>query len=183
MLGRNEEAIIRAYARADEQADVTTLFGILNITNRSDELIAYLEQRWADIEALHRDFPPYGAYGDFLMLQVALAYSRAGQQTQFEKAMSLYLENQEFLEAAGVKNKAFYMSAAVYYSMAGDLESSLDYLERAASLGETGPSRIVMAWPALEPLEGDPRFEAIQARMTEHLNSERAKLGLEPATI
>ena len=28
--------------------------------------------------------------------------------------------------------------------------------------------------------DGNPHYEAIQARMIEHLNSERAELGLEP---
>jgi hypothetical protein len=30
------------------------------------------------------------------------------------------------------------------------------------------------------PLDGDPRFEVIMNRMVEHLNSERAKMGLAP---
>ena len=75
------------------------------------------------------------------------------------------------------------MTAASYYAMAGDLTTSLDYLDRAATIGMTGTLRLATSWPALEPLEGDPRYEAIQARMNDHLNAERAKLGLEPATI
>jgi len=67
--------------------------------------------------------------------------------------------------------------------MAGDLEGSLDYLDRAISGGLITSIRITQGAPYLETLEGDPRFEAIQARMVEHLDSERAKLGLEPATI
>ena len=35
-------------------------------------------------------------------------------------------------------------------------------------------------WPAFEPLEGDPRYEAIQTRMIIHLNEEREALGLGP---
>jgi TolB-like protein/Tfp pilus assembly protein PilF len=45
-LGRNEEASILAFKRADERADVGTLFSYMNISGRSDELIAYLEERW-----------------------------------------------------------------------------------------------------------------------------------------
>lgn len=66
--------------------------------------------------------------------------------------------------------------------MAGDFEASLDYLDRAISDGFITTLRITREWPALSPLEGDPRFEAIQARMIEHLNSEREKLGLEPVS-
>jgi hypothetical protein len=59
----------------------------------------------------------------------------------------------------------------------------MDYLERAVDLGASTSERMAFDWPQLAPLEGDPRFEAIQARMMEHVNSERQKLGLEPATI
>jgi hypothetical protein len=74
------------------------------------------------------------------------------------------------------------VNQAVRWSLAGDLEASLGYLERAIDQGLILSTRIARDWPALEPLEGDPRYEAIQARMLEHLNREREKLGLEPVS-
>jgi len=35
-------------------------------------------------------------------------------------------------------------------------------------------------WPDLEPLPGDPRYEALLTRLHEQLEAERAELGLEP---
>jgi len=35
-------------------------------------------------------------------------------------------------------------------------------------------------YPALDSLEDYPRFEAVQARMMEYVNAERAALGLDP---
>jgi hypothetical protein len=67
-------------------------------------------------------------------------------------------------------------------ALAGDLEASLEYLDRAVTRGLIAHPRMTMQWPALAPLEGDPRYEAIQARMVEHLNGERVKLGLEPVS-
>ncbi len=183
MLDRSEDAVSRAYKRANELADVATLFNTLNLTNRSAELIAYLEERWTDLDALRQDFPPYGTFGDFLMLDVALAYSRVGQQEQFDDAMSRIREAHQQLESIGANNIDFFMNQASYFALAGDLVSSMENLDRAASLGQTGPLRLAIAWPALEPLEGDPRYEAIQLQMIEHLNTEREKLGLGPATI
>ena len=183
LLGRTEEAMMRATRRLDEQADVGTFFGVLNLLGRSAEVVTFLEERWPDLESLHRDHPPYGAIGDFVMLEVALAYSRTANQVRFEEAMSLMREYQENMEMAGVKNQYFYVNAASFYALAGELSTSMDFLERAAALGFTGSLRLARSWPALEPLEGDPRYEAIQAQMTDHLNSERAKLGLEPSRI
>jgi len=181
-LGRQEEASILAFKRADELADVGTLFGFLNFANRSGELIAYLEERWPDLDTLRNDFPPYGAFGDLLMLDVALAYSRAGNQQRFEDALEHVRKVHESLKAQGVNMAFFFMSEAAHQALAGDFEASLEYLDRAISEGLVTSTQITQEWPALAPLEGNPQFEAIQARMIEHLNREREKLGLEPVS-
>ena len=181
-LGRNEEASILAFKRADKLADVGTLFSFLNIAGRSNELIAYLEERWPDLDALRADFPPYGGIGDFLMLDVALAYSRAGNQQRFIEALEHVRTVHQSLKAQGANRARFHMNEAAHQALAGDLEASLEYLDRAISQGLITTTQIIREWPALSPLEGNPQFEAIQARMIEHLNSERQKLGLEPVS-
>jgi len=182
LLDRTEEASILAFKRADELADVPTLFTFLNMTNRSDELVTYLEERWDSLDALRADFPNYGGVGDFIMIDVALAYSRAGNPERFDQAMSLAADAHEAMLADGVNNFVFFMAEASRLALGGDVEASLNYLDRAISRGYTGASRLSFEWPALQPLEGDPRYEAIQARMVEHVNSEREKLGLEPVS-
>jgi hypothetical protein len=74
------------------------------------------------------------------------------------------------------------MNVAAHQALAGDTEASLDYLKRAISQGLITTTKITRQWPALSPLEGNPQFEAIQARMIEHLNNERQKLGLDPVS-
>jgi TolB-like protein len=182
-LGRTEEASILAFRRAEEQADVGTLFSFLNITGRSDELVTYLENRWQSLDALREDFPPYSGLGDFLMLDVALAYSRVGNQQRFDEALSQVRIVHDDLKAQGVNNMVFFMNEASYQALAGNLQESLDHLDQAITRGLVTTTRIARGWPGLKPLEGDPRFEAIQTRMIEHLNAERAALGLEPVTI
>jgi len=179
-LGRTEEASILAYQRADELADVGSLFTFLNMAGRSEELIAYLESRWIDLEVLQQDFPPYGGFGYFLMIDVALAYSRAGNQERYNDAIERVREAHEGLKTVGISNAVFFMNEASHLALTGQLDGSMDYLDKAMDLGFTTHTRMKLGWPALEPLEGNPRFEAIQARMLEHLNAERAKLDLEP---
>jgi len=41
-------------------------------------------------------------------------------------------------------------------------------------------AKISKEYPYFKGLDGNPQYEAIQARMIEHLNRERAILGLEP---
>jgi hypothetical protein len=181
-LGRTEEASMLAFKRAEEQADAGTLFTFLNNSGRSQELIAYLEERWPDLDALRKDFPAYGGLGDFIMLDVALAYSRTGNQQRFDQAMQYAKTVHESLKAQGVGNTVFWLSEAAYQALAGDLDTSLEYLDRAVTAGAVTSTRMITDLPMLAPLEGDPRFEAIQARMIEHLNRERAQLGLEPVS-
>jgi TolB-like protein len=179
-LGRNEEASLLAFERADKRADVGSLLSFLNIAGRSQEAVDFIEQRWPDLDALERDYPAYGGFGHFMMLDVALAYSRSGEQERFTDAMTRVRRVGDSLQAQGIDNPAFFMVEAGYHAMAGDLEAGLDWLERAVSRGMITTPRMVLEWPTLEPLEGDPRFEALQSRMTEHLNAERAALGLDP---
>jgi TolB-like protein len=181
-LGRDEEASILAFKRADERADVGTLFNYLNMAGRSDELITYLEERWPNLDALREGFPHYGVFSDFLMLDVALAYSRAGNQQRFDDALEHVRKVHENFKIQGVKSSFFLMNEAAYQALAGDIEASLDYLNRAISQGLITTTKITRQWPALSPLEGNPQFEAIQARMIEHLNNERQKLGLDPVS-
>jgi len=111
---------------------------------------------------------------------VALAYSRTGNPQRFEDALARIERVSVDLQQQGIKNVIFFMSEASHQALAGNLDASLEWLDRAISGGFISTTRIAQEWPWLEPLEGDPRFEAIQARMIEHLNAERAELGLDP---
>jgi tetratricopeptide (TPR) repeat protein len=181
LLGRVEEATQLAYQRAKDIADTGTLLGFLNITGRSEEAVNYIEARWDSLDALEKDHPPYGGLGYFVMLDVALAYSRVGNAERFDDAMARVHRVHDELRSQGVNNPNFFMSEAARYALAGDLDTSVDFVERAVSRGLiTVTPRIAREWPALADLEGNPRFEAVQARMMEHLNAERAALGLDP---
>jgi TolB-like protein len=179
-LGRSEEATLLAYQRAEQQADVGTLLAVLNVTGHSQEVVEYVEERWPTLDALEKDYPAYGGLGHLMMLDVALAYQRAGNQERFDDALLRVRRVSEDLQVQGIDNPNFFMSEAAHQALAGDLDASLDWLDRAISRGFISTTRVSREWPHLQALEGDPRFEAIQARMIEHLNAERAELGLDP---
>ena len=72
---------------------------------------------------------------------------------------------------------------ARYYAVAGDQDKAIEQLGIAADKGQIGLTlRIAQTDPVFEPLEGDPRYEAIQERIAQYLNEQRAQLGLEPIT-
>jgi TolB-like protein len=179
-LGRTEEASMLAVQRAEKLADVGTLLNFYNLTGRSREAVEYIEARWADLDALERDYPPYGGLGHLMMLDVALAYSRTDNPQRFEDALARVGRVSRDLQEQGIQNPLFFMGEASHQALAGNLDASLEWLDRAISGGYISTTRMVQEWPYLEPLVGDPRYEAMQSRMLEHLNAERAELGLEP---
>jgi len=156
------------------------LLNFYNLTGRSREAVEYVEARWPDLDALERDYPPYGGLGHLMMLDMALAYSRVGNQQRFEDALARVERVSRDLQEQGIQAAIFFMSEASHQALAGNLDASLEWLDRAVTRGFISTLRIAQEWPYLEPLEGDPRYEEIQSRMIEHLNAERAELGLDP---
>jgi hypothetical protein len=55
-------------------------------------------------------------------------------------------------------------------------------LSTAVDAGLLVGTKFSDGWVAMKVMDGDPEYEAIQARMVEHLNAERAELGLEPVS-
>jgi len=178
-LGRIEEATLLAKKWADA-GDVAAYFAFLNATDRSTELVEYLETRWPRLDTFAVAFPSEGYSGWGVMNDVALAYNRAGNQEKFDDALFRVRQAHDQLAGQGLVGNRFMTNEAVWHALAGDRPKALQYLARAVDGGRIFSLRIANDLPAFRELEGDPEYEAIQARMIEHLNRERAQLGLEP---
>ena len=178
-LGRIEEASLLAWEIGPEE-EIFGLVQFLNAAGRSDELVAYLDELWSDLDAFEAAFPAHGYFGYGVMNGVALAYRRAGNEDRFGDAMQRVRLAHDSLAAQGLRNPDFWLAEAAWYAMAGRQQESLEHLAAAVDGGFVLSSRIADDMPYFRDLEGDPEYEAIQARMIEHLNAERAALGLEP---
>ena len=178
-LGRVEEADLLAQQWAS-LGNIGPYFTLLNATGKSEALVSYLEAHWADLGAFEADFPCNGYVGYQTMIDIALAYRRAGKQDKFDDAMSRVRAAHDSLAKQGVNYTAFFASEASYYALADDREQTLKFLSAAVDGGAIFATRITDDLPYFKNLEGDPEYEAIQSRMIEHLNRERNKLGLEP---
>jgi len=178
-MGRIEEATLLAQRWAAD-GEIVPYLTLLNTSGQSENLVNYLEERWptpADFEA---DFHVNGYVGYGSMIQVALAYRRVGNQAKFEDAMARIRTAHDSLAEQGLNNKVFFTNEAAYYAMADDREQALKFLAAAIDNGEIFASRISDDLPFFADYNGDPDYEAIQARMIENLERERAALGLEP---
>ena len=118
-----------------------------------------------------------------IMLDVAYAYSSTGNEERFSDAMARYRRAMDAGIAMGVQGNFLNLVEAVYFTLAGDPQAALAQLDQGVSDGLVIAGKLADAWAAFRTLEGDPEYEAIQARMFEHLNKERNELGLEPMAI
>jgi TolB-like protein/Flp pilus assembly protein TadD len=180
-LNRLKEASILAWDLALNDNQVGVLFRLLMKQERHAELIEYLESRWPDLQAFVTEFPERDGWSEHNSLGlIAFSYQRLGNVEKFEEALFRFKAALDYQRQNGANNHHFAFAEAVYAVLAFDHESALDRLSRAFENGFTVDPQLSKTWPMFEPLDGDPRFEAIMNRMVEHLNSERAKLGLEP---
>jgi TolB-like protein len=180
-LGRTEEAGMVA-RQLLAQGDVPTWFYFLNITGQPRAIVALLEERWPELDEFAAAYPANSLFGYEVMIDVAYAYQTAGDAARFGDALAHARRVFEYHAALGADNPWYFANGAALNALAGDTERAIDYVERAVQRGFSTSWRIADEWPYLKPLEGDPRYEAAQRRMREHVNTERAALGLKPVS-
>jgi TolB-like protein len=178
ILGQHEEARIEAEQLAAE-GNLFPLFYFFDRNGQSESLVHFIEERWADLDAFEADYPHSGD-GYSLMLQIARAYAKTGNETRFEDAMERVRTAHDRSLEQGIRDKFFLVDDARYWAMAGNRERAIELLEESVEMGLSVGMPIARLWGELDVLTGDPRFEAAQSRMFEHLNAERAALGLNP---
>ncbi len=180
-LGRAEEATRVAQDWA-AQGEIRDYLELLTATNQPQVLVNYIEERWPTLEEFEQSFPPTGYFGYREMPYIAWAYKRLGNQPRFEDAMQRIRRAHDSLTQQGLDNKIFDMLEASYFALAEDRARSLEFLAAAVDRGAIYTLRITDELPFFKDYEDSPEFQAIQTRMIEHLNRERAQLGLEPVS-
>jgi tetratricopeptide (TPR) repeat protein len=180
ILDRQEEAMMIATQLAGD-GFVGLLITQLDRAGQFEKLIEFIESRWPDLAAFESEYPDDGSgYAD--MLRIARAYSSAGNEARFNDAMARVRAAHDRSLAQAVADPFFVAEEARYYALAGDPERAMALLGQAVDKGMFFPVKFAEFWPEMAVFSGDPRFEAIQARMLEHANAERAELGLEPVS-
>jgi TolB-like protein len=177
-VGREDEAFELAYALASSGLP-DSLFYLLNRAGRSKEVTDYFEERWPTL-ATFAEENVGDEYGYAIMSDVALAYSRTGNQDRFNEAMSFIDRHAARLDEQGVDNFFYSASRAADYALLGDVDTAIEYLERAANRGWTVagvPDEIV---PAFAVLADDPRYQELEMVMLNNMNRDREIVGLPP---
>lgn len=182
-LGRTEEATLLAYKLAASGEEVGAVFHLLGRSGRHQELVEFFEARWPSLADWKTEYPSRAGFGDMQLALMAHAYRSVGNEGRFAEAMRLLENNLSTQRAQGADNIVLLESEAYYDMLTGDEQQALDKLSQSVEGGFLLSPRIIDDLPVFKPLEGDPRFEAIQLRNLEIINRERAKLGWEPVEL
>ena len=178
LLGRREEAFEYAYELSRE-GSVWPLLALYNQTDRSQDMVDYLEERWPTLDRFAADYP-HNQVGYPSMAEIALAYSRTGDKERFDEALLLLEDAMSNLTSQGIDNFVFMREHAKYLALAGQYDEAITQLEGALERGMLGFAPLAEDMPMFEPLSDDPRFIAVEAAMVAKKNVEREALGLEP---
>jgi len=177
-LGRTEEAAILATQLAAE-GNIGTLVAHLYQTGQYQKLAEYVDNGGPDLADLESAYPSGGdGYG--LRLDIAGAYARVGDEARFEQAMQRVRAAHDRDALQYALDTSLLRNEARYYALLGDADRAIGFLEKAADQNLYFSAPLHVLWPELEPLRGDPRYEALLARLHEKVEIERAELGLEP---
>ena len=176
--GRQDEAFELAHAQASSGFP-GNLFYLLNRSDRSKEVTDYLEERWPSL-ATFAEENVGDEYGYQIMADVALAYSRVGNQNRFNEAMLFIERHAARLDEQGIDNLFYSADRAVGYALRGDADVAIEYLEQAANRGWTTSGVPAEVVPALAALADDRRYQEIEVVMLNNMNRDREVVGLPP---
>ena len=181
-LGRKDEATKLAWELVDSEIPnfALTIVDLLAREGLYAELIGFIESRWTDPDAFEADY----LWNISELGHIAYSYQRLGNMEKFNEALSRLKAALDYRREVGFDNSNLTYLEAVHAVLAGDDETALNSLAKSIEGFFVSDSpQLSEESPMFESLEGDPRYEAIQNRMVEHVNSERVKLGLEPVTL
>jgi hypothetical protein len=155
-------------------------FAVLVENGRYAELAEFVETRWPDLNEFQQEFPGSDGYGNAEWSYLALAYSRVGNEVKFKEVMSRYKAVLDRQIEMGANNWVLTWSRARHALLSGDPDGAIALLDKATQQGAIVDDALGGPWSIFSSLRGDPAFEAVRIKMLEHLNQERAELGLEP---
>jgi TolB-like protein len=177
-IGQRDEAMTLAHGQASSGYP-GNLFYLFNRSDRSTELTDYLEERWPTLSEFAMENPG-DEYGYAIMTEVALAYSRSGNQDRFDEAMRFIKQHATRLDEHGIDNIYLSYQRANDFALLGDADAAIAYLQDAASRGWTSQGVLGEVQPALAVLADDPRYQEIEVALLNNMNRNREIVGLPP---
>jgi TolB-like protein len=183
LLGREEEGIEisrqKSHHSLQDMLAVIMYLDTLALAERYETLLAEVEDRWNDVGQLSA-LLGYDVKAQVFM-PVAVAQAALGKDEALAETLEAWGSSLAYLQEQGYAISEVAYTEAGYHALRGDREAAVAALSRAIDEGFRVP------WlgqhPVFRSLRGDGEFERQVERMIDLINTERAKLGMEPLDI
>jgi hypothetical protein len=162
-----------------EKGFLDPLFVMLNRSGASEVLIAWVDDRWPTLADFIADCQGDGI-GHPLMAELAYAYLRTGDAARAAEALACVDDVRKSLTEQGIDNILFMVENSQYFALTGNHDAAFEWLGRAVDRGLQVYAPLSKWIPALDLLEGNPRFAEIEATMIRNINEDRVAIGLQP---
>ena len=151
----------------------------LSLSGRHSELLAWLDESDYGVAELTSRMEQNVTIGNELT-PLATALRATGRTAELQATLEAWREHLDFLADNGNATGYFRYAQASHAALSEQREQALTLLAKAIDIGFRDP--FLGRMPAFEPWHDDPEFLAQVERMRELINTERAKLGMEPLT-
>lgn len=151
---------------------------MFNHANASKEFIEYLLKHYGTLENLLVSEPMQQGWGTGYAAELANACLQTGDEEMYARIIELMRVNLEEKIGAGSDNWVTRWSRAQYLALIGDTEGALDAMQSTLD----GGFRMVGAFDSkvFSGLEGESRFDELRQDLANHVDAERARLGMLP---
>jgi len=144
---------------------------------RANEVVDFVNDNHGDVATLLRNLPVVGYFGTQYLAPLAVAYSQAGLDDEYQLLVETMESALDVQRARGSDSWIHWYSKAQYAVLTGDIDAATSHLQTALDRGYVSAEQLD---PVMDLIADDKRFVSLTATALARANQERAKLGMEP---
>ena len=155
--------------------DIGVMF---NAHNSSQEFIEYVNEQFGSLETLLESYPVATAWGAGYLSDLAYAYLQAGDEVTFRLLLEEMRSALDVQSEEGTDNWVSRLGEAQYAALQGDVDGAVAALQHAVDGGYKIANGLDI--PVFDGIRNEPRLIEMAQAMADHVDAERAKLGMPP---
>ncbi len=177
-LGRKDEAFEVALnqSRAGYHAAYVSL---LFADRRYQDLVDYVDERWPSVSA-YADENPGNFFGIGDLAPLAISYQQVNDAENYNAVREIMNERYDSLRTQEVDNFGLTLSEAMFHGLDGEFDLMIERFDNAVDEGLSSIYLLDVLAPMIDPFRDEPRVVAIETKMKQRINANRADAGLPP---
>ena len=156
-----------------------TIGQIMNAEGQSREYIEFINERLGSIDDVLEEYPAAAAWGTSYLCELAYAYLQVGDEATFKRLLREANAVATAQDADGTENWVTWYQAAARAALVGDIDAAIAAGHNSIDLGYLDANGF--SWSRIfDPLREKPEFKALEQRLADRVDANRAALGMPP---